>query len=338
MSVRAAAIKLTIFLAVTSLITAGLFVVVGDLRFGPSKTYTALFSTASGVTTGDDVKVAGVPVGTVESVEFADHSDSVAVTFSMNDDIDVRESATAAIKYKNLIGDRYVEVATTVDNSALRSESDPIPLEQTTPALDVDALVNGFKPLLQGLNPEQTNQLSASIVEVLNGRQQDLGTLITQIGDLGSAVGERDAVIGQVVDDLNTVLGSIDDRDQQFDEMIVRLQSVVSGLSADRDTLTRSLQQIDDASTQTADLLAENRPSIAQDVTGLSGLTSNLNADSDTLSLLLNKLPETYRLIGRASGYGSFVNFFVCGLAIRYPTLGGHEDTPMFTSPAERCK
>lgn len=336
MSVRASAIKLTVFLAVTSMITAALFVVVGDLRFGPTRTYTAVFSTASGVKVGDDVKVAGVPVGTVDAVEFDDAG--VVLTFSASEDIDVRQTATAAIKYKNLIGDRYMELTTTVDNSPPRTQDDPIPLEQTTPALDVDALVNGFRPLLQGLNPEQTNRLSASIVEVLNGRQQDIGTLISQIGDLGTAIGDRDAVIGQVVDDLNTVLGSVDERDRQFDEMITRLESVVSGLSTDRETLTTSLQQIDDASRQTADLLAENRPAIGQDVTGLKELSANLNADSDTLTLLLNKLPETYRLIGRASGYGSFVNFFVCGLAIRYPTIGGHEDTPMFTSPAERCK
>lgn len=335
MSVRASAIKLTIFVAVTSVITAALFVVVGDLRFGPTRTYTALFASASGVTVGDDVKVAGVPVGTVDDVQF--HQDGVEVTLSVSDDIDVRESATAAIKYKNLIGDRYIELTTTVDDSPLRSEDNAIPLEQTTPALDVDALVNGFRPLLQGLDPEQTNRLSASIVEVLNGRQQDIGALVTQIGDLGAAVGERDAVIGQVVDDLNTVLGSVDQRDRQFDEMITRLQSVVSGLNSDRDTLTRSLAQIDEASTRTADLLAENRSAITQDVTGLKELSANLNADSETLTLLLGKLPETYRLIGRASGYGSFVNFFVCGLAIRYPTPGGHQDTPMFTSPAERC-
>ncbi|MDI9941322.1 MULTISPECIES: MCE family protein [Rhodococcus] len=338
MNARHPGLKLTVFIAVTSLITAALVMVVGDIRLGPSRTYSALFASASGLKSGDDVKVSGVPVGKVSDVQLA-ATDSVSeVSFSMSEDIALSLTSTAAIKYKNLIGDRYLELTVLPDGRSPRGEHDPIPVAQTTAALDIDTLVNGFRPLLEGLDPDQTNRLSASIIEVLNGRQESIGTLVEQLGSLGNALADRDEVIGNTVDNLNTVLTTVDGRRDQFGTLVTELQQLTTGLSADRDTLTRALEQLDNASAETQSVLEQARPPLQADIEQLSRTAANLNSRTDTLNLTLGKLPEMYRLVGRNTGYGSFLNFFVCGLAIRYPGLNGPETTPMFTAPAERCK
>ncbi|WP_433567252.1 MCE family protein [Nocardia sp. CA-151230] len=338
MTARHAGLKLTIFLAITSIVSAVLVVVVGDLRFVSTRSYHALFTSASGMKTGDDVKVAGVPVGKVKSVDFA-HDKLVEIAFTVDRDIEVQRSATVAIKYKNLIGDRYLDVAARPDGSGLRSENDPIPVSQTKPALDIDSLVNGFKPLLQGLNPEDANKLSASLVAVLNGQQQSIADFIRQIGSLGNTLADRDQVIGETIQSLDVALGAIHDTGDKFDHLVVDLQSLITGLNNDRGTITAGLDQIDAGAGELAQLLLDNRPAINGDIDGLKQLARNLNGDSDTLSLLLAKLPTTYPLITRVGSYGSFVNWFVCGLAIRYPAIGGgHQDTPMFVAPAERCQ
>ncbi|MGW4774053.1 MCE family protein [Nocardia sp. NPDC004278] len=338
MNARHSGIKLVIFLTITSIITAVLVVVVGDLRFVPTRSYRALFTSASGMKSGDDVKLAGVPVGKVKSVAFA-HDKLIEVAFTVSRDIDVLQSSTVAIKYKNLIGDRYLEVTVKPDGSGIRSEHDPIPAAQTKPALDIDSLVNGFKPLLQGLDPDQTNKLSGSLIAVLNGQEQNIAALVEQIGTLGNSLADRDQVIGETIARLDTALGAIHQTGDQFDKLVVNLQSLVSGLDNDRATLITGLERIDAGTAEVAQILTDNRPAIAGDITELQQLAGNLNADSDTLALLLSKLPTTYPLITRVGSYGSFVNWFVCGLAIRYPAIGGgHQDTPMFTAPAERCK
>ncbi|MEU0503010.1 MCE family protein [Nocardia sp. NPDC005998] len=338
MNARHSGIKLVIFLTITSIITAVLVVVVGDLRFVPTRSYVALFTSASGMKSGDDVKLAGVPVGKVKSVAFA-HDKLIEVAFTVSRDIDVLQSSTVAIKYKNLIGDRYLEVTVKSDGSGIRSEHDPIPAAQTKPALDIDSLVNGFKPLLQGLDPDQTNKLSGSLIAVLNGQEQNIAALVEQIGTLGNSLADRDQVIGETIARLDTALGAIHQTGDQFDKLVVNLQSLVSGLDNDRATLITGLERIDAGTAEVAQILTDNRPAIAGDITELQQLAGNLNADSDTLSLLLSKLPTTYPLITRVGSYGNFVNWFVCGLAIRYPAIGGgHQDTPMFTAPAERCK
>ncbi|MGV9840021.1 MCE family protein [Nocardia niigatensis] len=338
MTARHAGLKLAIFLAVTSIVSAMLVVVVGDLRFVSTRSYHALFTSASGMKVGDDVKVAGVPVGKVKSVDFA-HDKLVEIGFSVDRDVEVLRSSTVAIKYKNLIGDRYLEVTAQPDGSGRRSENDPIPVAQTKPALDIDSLVNGFKPLLQGLNPDDANKLSASLISVLNGQEQSIADFIRQVGQLGNTLADRDEVIGETIQNLDVALGAIHNTGDKFDHLVVDLQSLVSGLNSDRATITAGLDQIDAGAGELAQLLVDNRSAIGGDIDGLKQLAGNLNADSSTLSLVLGKLPTTYPLITRVGSYGSFVNWFVCGLAIRYPAIGGsYQDTPMFVAPAERCQ
>jgi len=338
MNARNPGTKLVIFLVVTGLVTAALVFVVGNIRLGPSTTYTAYFTSASGAKVGDDVKVAGVPVGKVSEVALGDSDSYTHISFTVSDDISVFAGSTVSVKYKNLIGDRYLELAVQPDGTEVRRPDEAIPVSHTAPALDIDVLVNGFRPLLQGLDPEETNRLSASIIEVLNGRQQSIGNLVEQLGTLGTSVADRDEIIGETIDNLNHVLGTVNSRRDQFGQLVSNLQSLTSGLNQDRESLTQALVRIDAASTRVADALERNRTSIQADISELGSTAANLNAQTDTLNMTLGKLPDMYRLVGRNTGYGSFLNFFVCGLAIRYPAAASAETTPMFTSPAERCR
>ncbi|ASR05002.1 MULTISPECIES: MCE family protein [Gordonia] len=346
MTITGPAIKLGIFLAVSSLITSALFVIVGDLRFGPTTVFRAQFMSASGLRTGDDVKVAGVVVGKVTDVDIVDSGAAAQtglgaeVRMDVDSHIPVTTTTNAYIRYKNLIGDRYLELKTDPGDVGRRRSADSvIPVSQTKPALDMDALVNGFKPLLTGVNPEQTNKLSAALVSVLNGRTADISDLITQMGELGETIADRDATIGSVVTDLNTVLVTVADRREAFGSVVVQLQELVSELAGDRRLIADGLTNIAGATTELDELLSRARPDLTSDIEHLRGLAQNLNSNTSTINMLLAKMPEAYRLLGRSSGYGSFVNFFVCGLAIRYPTLdGGHADTPMVQVPARRCK
>ena len=331
---KAPGIKLLIFVLVTSLTGFGVATVVGNMRFGSDRTYQAVFSNASGLGNGEDVKVGGVPMGKVKKVELAEDGTAL-VSFSLSTERPLTAGTTARVKYKNLIGDRYVELSN--GPGAIGAIEGPIPLAQTTPALDLDQVVNGFRPLLQGLDPDQTNQLSASLIEVLNGQEASIGRLVAQIGTLSNTLADRDQAIGQVVTNFNTVVETVNNRGDQFSALIDQLQKLVAGLDADREPITNALVNIDRVTDSMSELIDQNRPAIQQDVVALGNLAGNLNANTDTLNLVLSTLPENYRLISRTASYGSFVNFFLCGLAIRYaPGPGGV--SPMFKVPAERCK
>ncbi|MFD9667558.1 MCE family protein [Rhodococcus sp. NPDC059968] len=337
MIAKHAGTKLLVFIVVTSMVTLGLATLIGNVRFGASRTYGAFFEDASGLKAGEDVKIAGVPVGKVKSIALQEGGQAL-VRFTVSSESSVSAEAGVAIKYKNLIGDRYLEVDNGKMPSIPRGEDDPVPAAQTTPALDLDALVNGFRPLLQGLNPEETNELSASLVQVLNGQEQSVGALVRHIGTLSNALADRDHAIGSVVTNLNATLSTVNSRGEQFGTAIDQLQQLVSGLSADSERIAASIERIDEGSRTAADLLAASRVSLKEDIMQLDLLATNLNSRTDTLNLVLAKLPEIYRMVGRSTSYGSFLNFFVCGLAIKFPAPGGSEATPMFTAAAERCR
>ncbi|MFZ2177877.1 MAG: MCE family protein [Rhodococcus sp. (in: high G+C Gram-positive bacteria)] len=336
MTSKAPGFKLIIFMLVTTVTTALLATVVGNMRFGPSRSYSAIFVNASGLVPGEEVKVAGVPIGKVEAVRLRGTTESI-VEFTVSEDRPLLSGTVAAVKYKNLIGDRYLELTNGPGEMTPLSEEEPIPSDRTQPALDLDELVNGFKPLLQGLDPEQTNRLSVALIEVLNGQTETIGLLVQEIATLTNTLADRDQVIGRLISNLDAVLATVDARADQFSKIVQQIQSLIGGLSADREMITGSLVDIDNASATMAGLLGDTRPSIQQDITELGSLSRNLNSSTDTLNFAMGELPQFYKRMGRVA-YGNFVNFYVCGLAIRYPAVSGHADTPMFISPVERCQ
>ncbi|MGK2237497.1 MAG: phospholipid/cholesterol/gamma-HCH transport system substrate-binding protein [Rhodococcus sp. (in: high G+C Gram-positive bacteria)] len=334
MSIKATSAKLVGFVLLTAITGLGVATVVGNIRFGSTDTYQAIFTNAAGLGDGEDVRIGGVPSGKVSDVEL--QADGTAlVSFSVDSEHALTAGTLAAIKYKNLIGDRYLDLAAgDPDPSPLTA---PIPVEHTTPALDLDQVVNGFRPLLQGLDPDQTNRLSNSLVQVLNGQESAVGQLVSEIGSLTNTLADRDAAIGSVVTNFNNTLAAVDGKRDNLGVLFDQLQNIVGGLNADSGAITTSLISIDGLTDALAGVLAENRSDLSAEVASLGTLAARLNAQTDTLDLILAKLPENYRLTGRAAGYGNFVNFFVCGLAVKYGS-GAGDVSPMFTAPAERCK
>src|SRR5688500_343490 len=101
------AVKLVIFIVVTTLATGLLAVTIGNLSFRDSKEYRAVFSDATGVVSGDDVRIAGVKVGNVQEIEIFDKTKAI-VTFDVAGTTQLSESTFAAIRYRNLVGQRYI--------------------------------------------------------------------------------------------------------------------------------------------------------------------------------------------------------------------------------------
>lgn len=336
MKITATLLKLGAFLVITLISGAFVAVLAGNLRFGPSESYRAVFASASGISDGSEVRIAGVPVGSVSGVEL-DGAGHAIVTFTVDKDHRLTRGTLALIRYKNLIGDRFLELRQGAGDMIWLDPGGEIPLADTTPALDIDQVVNGFKPLLQGLDPNQANSLATSLIAVLNGQETAVSTLVDQLTVLTTSLSDRDQAIGRIIDNFNEVLQTINNRHQKFDDLIDGLANLVRGLSQDRGSISGSLVKIDDLTAALGDVVTSVRPDLANSIGQLGRLSGNLNANADTLSTILADLPETYRLTGRASSYGSFVNFFVCGLAIKYGP-GKADQTPMFTAPASRCQ
>jgi phospholipid/cholesterol/gamma-HCH transport system substrate-binding protein len=328
----AAGIKLGVFTVVSILVTGLLAAIMGNVGFGSGTEYQAVFTSASMLQKGDDVRVAGVSVGEVKEVEHHERTGAI-VTFRVKSDVPLTTASRAEIRFLNLVGDRYLaleegDAEAAADAEPLEADG-VLPVEQTEPALDLTVLFNGFQPLFQALNPQQVNDLSMNLVQVLQGEGGTVQGLLAKTASLTSTLADRDQLIGEVVDNLGQTLSTVDERHQQLSQLIVELKDWMTDLAGDRDTIGSSLQNISDLTVVVADLLREGRPILKSDIAELRGLASLLNEKQNRANLveLLDRLPESMTDQTRTGTYGSWYSYYVCGFSARI-TLPVISDVP----------
>jgi phospholipid/cholesterol/gamma-HCH transport system substrate-binding protein len=304
-------VKLIIFIVVTSLATGVLVVLIGNLTFASSRNYKAVFSDATGVVKGDDIRIAGVKVGSVSEVEIVDRTRAL-VSFDVADDSVVTKSSTATIRYRNLVGQRYISLTQGVGDLERLPEDSTIPIDRTEPALDLTVLFNGFKPLFAALSPTDINKLSAEVIRVFQGEGGNFNQLLQSTASLTNTLADRDRVIGDMIDNLNEVLATLAGRDKQLSELIIEFKQFMAGLVQDKDAILGSLESVSALADETSDLAVGIRPAFVRDVKALRKVTKNLNDGRDELDRAMQILPIKLTKIGRTAIYGSFFNFYLC--------------------------
>jgi phospholipid/cholesterol/gamma-HCH transport system substrate-binding protein len=334
-----ALVKLVVFAVVTVLATGVLAATIGNIRLGGTTTYHAMFTDATGLQTGDDVRIAGVRVGEVDGVGVAGRpSRALArVTFTVDSDRRLPQSTRALIRYRNLVGQRYVALSEGAGAGRTLAEDGTIPLRQTTPALDLTVLFNGFKPLFAALNPDDVNAFAMEIIKTLQGEAGNVSSLLSHTASLTSTLADRDAVIGRTIDNLNAVLGTVDQRDRQLSTLLVELQRFVSGLAEDREAIGASLTNIAGLAESSAGLVKDARPAIRDDVRELGEVSKNLDDSKELVAATLQRMPDKLNTITRTATYGSWFNFYLCDFTGRVILSNTVSYTPNYHSDAARC-
>jgi phospholipid/cholesterol/gamma-HCH transport system substrate-binding protein len=329
-------VKLIIFAAVTLVLTGALAQTLGGWEFGGTTTYRARFRDVTGLLAGDDVRIAGVKVGRVKGISLAGTVAEVA--FTVDTQVRLPTTVRAKIRYRNLVGQRYIALVPAAGDAPRLQPDGLLPLTQTTPALDLTVVFNGFRPLFVGLTPEDVNRFTYEIIQVLQGEGGTVANLLRRTASLTGALADRDAAIGRVVDNLRAVLATLAERDANLDETIGRLREFVSGLSADRTAIGEAIASIDDLASATGTLIRDVRPDLAQDVTLLNKLAGTLNDNTKVIESTLRRLPGRYEALTRTASTGSWFNFFLCDFDGRVGLIPGVDDArPHFDATAARC-
>jgi phospholipid/cholesterol/gamma-HCH transport system substrate-binding protein len=336
---RADLIRLVIFLIVAALVTFWVAAVTSEYRSGGATPYQAAFEDVSGLGKGDQVRAAGVRVGQVTDIDVQPNS-TVVVTFEVDETLVLNRATTATIEYRNLIGDRIVQLATTSERGAAElAAGEMIPIANTASALDLDTLLNGFKPLFAGLNPSQVNELSQQLVQVLQGQESAVETLTTRVGSFTSTIAQREQLITQVIGNLNEVLQTVDGRRNELGELIDALDIVLTRFDEQDTEILIAADKIDEFAREASDLVARARGDLTPDLRALTVAARGLNLEKDELVAVLRQLPRHYRKLQNAGSYGNFFNFFLCGVRIQTDVAAGAPVlTPWINSDAERCQ
>jgi len=326
------------FVVVTGLMIVITGVTFARVRIEDASTYRALFTDATGLRAGFDVRASGVAVGTVKEVELTD--DGALATFTVPDYVPMTESTEARIRYANLTGDRYLDLTPGErPNAEQLEDGDTIPVSRTLPALDLDTLFAGFDPLMRGLDPGEVNELTQNLIAVTEGEAPALEALMADIASFTGRLAERDELIGNVITHLTQALATVDRRRDDFDTLVVQLDQLVTGLAHDREAIGRSLAGINQMAANTAILLKDVRPDLKANVDQIGATARVFNDHVERIEEVLELYPSTIKRLGGGGRYGSFFNFFLCSFAVDV-VVPGSEPVNLSKSRSEmdRCK
>jgi phospholipid/cholesterol/gamma-HCH transport system substrate-binding protein len=319
---RRIGLKFGIFAAVMVLLTAFLLFILGQYRTGSTNSYSAVFTDASGLKAGDSVRAAGMRVGTVTELSMQpDHT--VVATFDADRNVVLTTGSEAAVRYLNLVGDRYLELIDGPGSTRLMAAGSQIPADRTAPALDLDQLLGGLKPVIAGLNPQDVNALTASLLQVFQGQGGTLDSLLSKTASFSTDLADNNQVTEQLIDNLNTVVATLAKDGDKFSGAIDRFEQLITGLAHDRDPIGTAIDSLSSGTASIADLLSAARPPLAGTVGQLNRLAPLLDQNKDLLDVALQKAPDNYRKLVRLGAYGSWLNYYICELSIRVSDLQG---------------
>lgn len=343
MKITGTVVRLVTVSVVLLMFTTMIIVVFGQVRFDRTKTYSAEFRNVSGLRVGQFVRASGVEIGKVTDIHLIDGGKRVVVDFAVDRSLPLYESTTAAIRYLDLIGNRYLDLKRGDGEGSDRvmPAGGFIPESRTEPALDLDALIGGFKPLLKSLKPDQVNTIAESIVTVFQGQGGTINDILDQTAQLTAHIAERDEAIGEVVTNLNVVLDTTVRHQKEFDQTVNDFEVLITGLRDQADPLADGTAHISNVAGTLASLLADNRPALQTDLGYLETVVSPLVEQRDRIDEQMRNFPENLNLIGRSGGiYGDFFNFYLCDISLKLNGLqpGGPVRTVRLTQqPSGRC-
>ena len=322
---RAAALRLGLFTVVA---LAVLLTIVATIRplgsAGDRRTFRADFTSASRLEPGDDVRVAGVQVGSVRSVSLTGDAQA-RVEFEVDEDLPLTRSTRVEIRYLDLAGNRYLALENPDGDASLQPAGQVIGTDRTQPALDLDDLLDGFKPLLVALSPEDVNDFTLDIVRTLQGDGPTVRSLIRRTASLTTGLAEQDQLIGSVVENLDASVGSVAGRHTELSSLVSELRVFASGLAKDRRVVGDAIGHVDTMTLLMADLLRETRLATKADIAHLRRVAETLSSEKGEAEIehALDHLPDKLARLAATAGYGSFFNYYVCGVRVDVGDLPG---------------
>ena len=336
-NLRGTIVGLGSFLMVCLLAALLLISIFGQVRFGEGRSYFAEFTNVSNLRTGKLVRIAGVEVGKIKDISINPDA-TVRVEFTADNSVTLTEGTRAVIRYDNLFGDRYLALEEGAGGLKTLNPGQTIPLARTEPALDLDAVIGGFKPLFRALNPEQVNALSEQLLQAFQGQGGTIGSFLDQAAAVTNTLADRDRLIGQVVTNLDVVLGSLGGQSDRLDKAVTSLSQLIHGLAERKTDISTAVAYTNAAAGSVADLLSRARAPFAKVVRETDRVSSIAVADHDYLDNLLNTLPDKYRALDRQGMYGDYFAFYLCDVVLKVNGKGGQ---PVYikvaSQPSGRC-
>lgn len=286
-------------------------IAVGGLKFGKAIHVTAEFDNATGLVKEGAVMIAGVNVGSIESLSV--RHDKAVVGLRLREDAQIRQDVKAAIRAKSLLGEKYVELLPQSETAPLITSGTAI--TQTAVPVEVDELLTHLGPVIKDINPKDMQAIVRSVAEALNGQGPQLAAAITSGS---SALGRLDGMLARNEGKLDGLVTNLDSLSRSADGLLTRNEKRLDAtLALTPDVMKRLDGTLSDLQ-PAADSLGKNLPRLVARLDRLGdqldptmtalgakgpSLVNRADRTLEQLDPTLTRLPKTLeqldRLVGR---------------------------------------
>ena len=313
-------LKLGAFVAVTLSLTLWIGASIVGVDVGDRYELVARFGDVAGLHGGDTVKLAGVGVGRVQGIE-VDHGEAV-VRFEVDEDVQLPEDTTVAVRWRNLIGQRYLMLS---PGSATAVLQDGDTVDRAQDVVDLGQLVNQLAPLAQAVSPDQINRILTTLLEAYDGNEATFDGLVRDLDTVLASLAQRDDTISQLIDDYAAISGAVASRDAQIDQMVQNLVAIASTFSENDALLDRALVELGAVSGSLDQLLSTGAADLGDALDHLAVLTRTASDNIGALEAAFANLPGLFEDIFPALNRGEYLRVSVLCLTLApgqcpYPT------------------
>jgi virulence factor Mce-like protein len=328
------AIGVAVLLAIA--LVAGAAFLVRQIFFGP-KTITAYFPTATAIYPGDEVRVSGVEVGTIESIE--PEGTQTKLVLKVDRDVPVPAGAKAVIVAQNLIAARYVQLtpAYRQGDGPKMADGAVIPSDRTAVPVEWDEVKTQLMRLATELGPEPGSEGAVrdtsvgrfidSAANAMDGNGEKLRATLAELSGVARIFAEGSGNIVDIIKNLQIFVSALRDSKQQIVMFENRLASLTSVVNNSRSDLDAALSDLSVAIGEVQRFVAGSREATSEQIRSLAAVTQNLVDNRLPLENVLHVAPNAianyqniyYPPAGGVTGAFSVANFsnpvwFVCGM------------------------
>lgn len=286
---------------------------------GGGDTYYASFSDSSGLKPNDEVRIAGVRVGKVNSVDL--DGDQVKVTFKVKTSSAFGVETGAQIKVKTLLGSMYLALEPA--GSGQLEEGSTIPQSRTRSAYDVVEAFSGLAERAEDIDLEQLTQSFDVLAETTKNTPEELKSTLQGLSALSANVARRDEQVKTLLTNLRKVSGVLADRDDDIVALMRDSDTLLTALVGRREAVHRLLVSTSQLSTELTALVQQSRADLKPALTNLKSVVDVLRKNQSNIDNALRLMAPFYRVFTNTLGTGPWFDTWISNLPPG-PALGGN--------------
>jgi len=333
MKFRSPLIGLSLFMIVALTLTWLVYVSLRRDVAGNTAHYAAVFTDVYGLREGDDVRMAGVRVGRVEKIHL--EGKFAKVSFMVQAEQRLFGNTVASVTYQNIVGQRYLGLSLGKQGGAEQlAPGSVIPLERTEPSFDVTALLDGYEPLFSLLNPRDADNLTKGVIQSLQGDTSSLATLISQTSTLTETFAGRDQALGDVITNLNRVVGNLAQQNDNLDGVITQARDMVSALDRRRPELVSSVGSLARVMGRLSTSAADVYPSVREFIDRQPGAARHILSVEPQVAFFGDNIPLLLKGLVRVGNQGAYGNAYLCDINLFGFFPGLNDAVPIIVNAA----